>query len=522
MPAMMGQDVFVGIDAGTTGAKVALFDSAGYELGAGYCDYPCTYPHPGWIEQDVEDVWRGICRASQTARAQANVQDETIRSIGLSSQRGTFILLDEQYRPLAPSVLWNDSRAKEMEPLLAERLGIERFRSITGMPMSGSWAIAKLAWLVRHRPDLMRRVRHVCNGQEFFLYRLGADRLESDPSSLTLNGMLDIRRLDWSKDVIEAAELNPSLFPAVGKPASMVGKLSRQAAQQLGLPAGTPVCRGGGDQQCAAVGAGVTKQGLAEVTIGTAAMMVAHLDSPDLVTGPAPYVGGHAVPNKWDAEGGAFSIGSCLKWWRDHFGQLERAQAAECGANVYDLIVASAQASPPGSRGVVFHPFFAGQITPYYDAMARGAFLGLGLDHDRSCLVRAILEGCACEVRFLVEGMARDLEGGISELRMTGGGARSRPFMEIHANVLGRPIVLLRNRECTVLGAAILGAVGSGRFVHIDEAVQAMVAIDHTIDPDRQTANVYQDLFELFRQAYEAQTQSGVYKAIYRFQQRYF
>jgi xylulokinase len=132
----------------------------------------------------------------------------------------------------------------------------------------------------------------------------------------------------------------------------MVGKLSPQSARQLGLPAGTPVCRGGGDQQCAAVGAGVTKQGLAEVTIGTAAMMVAHLDNPDLVIGPAPYVGGHAVPGKWDAEGGAFSIGSCLKWWRDHFGQLERAQAAEQGANVYDLIVKSAQASPPGSRGV--------------------------------------------------------------------------------------------------------------------------------------------------------------------------
>src|SRR5213079_2555373 len=109
------------------------------------------------------------------------------------------------------------------------------------------------------------------------------------------------------------------------------------------------------------------------------------------------------------------------------------------GANVYDLIVESAQASPPGSRGVLFHPFFAGQVTPYYNAMARGAFLGLALDHDRSCLVRAMLDG-----------MARDLEGGISELRMTGGGARSRPFMEIHANVLGRPIVLLRNRECTV------------------------------------------------------------------------
>jgi xylulokinase len=194
------------------------------------------------------------------------------------------------------------------------------------------------------------------------------------------------------------------------------------------------------------------------------------------------------------------------------------AQAAGQGANVYDLIVESAQASPPGSRGVLFHPFFAGQVTPYYDAMARGAFLGLELNHDRSCLIRAVLEGCACEVRFLV----RDLKGGISEMRMTGGGARSRRFMEIHANVLGRSLVLLRNRECTVLGAAILGAVGSGHFADVDEAVKAMVAIDHTIDPDRQTTNLYQDLFEIFRQAYEAQAQSGIYQAIYQFQQRYF
>jgi xylulokinase len=171
---------------------------------------------------------------------------------------------------------------------------------------------------------------------------------------------------------------------------------------------------------------------------------------------------------------------------------------------------------------VLFHPFFAGQVTPYYDAMARGAFLGLGLDHDRSCLIRAMLEGCACEVRLMVDGMAQDLKGGISELRMTGGGTRSRTFMEIHANILRRSLVLLRNRECTVLGAAMLGAVGCGHFADVDEVVEAMVAIDHTIDPDDQTLDLYQDLFALFKQAYEAKAASGVYRAIYNFQQRYF
>lgn len=131
-------DVFVGIDAGTTGAKVALFDGRGNELGSGYCDYPCVHPHPGWVEQNVEDVWRGICQASRIARTRANVPDPALRSIGLSSQRGSFVLLDEREQPLAPSVLWNDSRAKDMEAVFAERIGLDRYRRITGMPISGS------------------------------------------------------------------------------------------------------------------------------------------------------------------------------------------------------------------------------------------------------------------------------------------------------------------------------------------------------------------------------------------------
>ena len=514
--------VFVGIDAGTTGAKVALFDERGNQISSGYAEYPCIHPHPGWVEQEMDEVWRGVCQASRVARLGADVPDSAIRSIGLSSQRGSFVLLDSQERPLAPSVLWNDSRAKDMEALLAARIGLERYRRITGMPISGSWAIAKLMWLAQHRPDMMQRVCHVCNGQEYFLRRLGADRMETDPSSLTLNGMLDIRNLGWSDEVVRAANIDPAVLPPVGKPGTMVGRLSALAAQETGLPAGTALCRGGGDQQCAAVGAGVIKQGLAEVTVGTSAMMVAHLDDPDLVLGPAPYIGGHAIAEKWDAEGGAFSIGSCLKWWRDQLGGDERTVAAEQGSDVYDVMVAMAATVPAGSRGVLFHPFFAGQVTPYYDASARGAFLGLSLDHDRACLMRAILEGCACEVRFMVDGMARDLQGGISELRMTGGGARSDVFMQIHADILRRPLVLLRNRECTVLGAAILGAVGCHSFTGIAEAVEAMTAVERTVEPRSETAEVYDNLFEIFRLAYESNARSGVYSAIYDFQERFF
>ena len=514
--------VFVGIDAGTTGTKVVLFDDCGLVLGSGYCDYPSLHPHPGWAEQDVEVVWTGICGACKGARAAAGVSDERILSVGLSSQRGTFILLDEREHTLAPAVLWNDSRAKEMEAVLAARIQPERYRHIVGMPIAGSWALAKLAWLLRHRSDLMARVRHVCNGQEYFLRRLGAERLETDPSSLTLNGMLDIRRLDWSDEVCKAAGVDPALLPRVGTPGTMVGRLSATAAAETGMPEGVALCRGGGDQQCAAVGAGVIRQGLAEVTIGTAAMMVAYLDDPSLVTGPAPYIGGHAIAGKWDAEGGAFSIGSCFKWWRDHFGAAERCTAEHEGGNAYDLLVALARQVPAGSRGVIFHPFFAGQVTPYYDTSARGAFLGLGLDHDRACLTRALLEGCACEVRFLVDAIDRDLLGGIAELRMTGGGARSGFFMQMHADILNRPVRLLRCGECTALGAAILAALACGYHRSIADAVEQMVVVGHIVEPDSEVVELYAELFDIFRASYEFAAAAGIYQRIYEFQQRRF
>jgi xylulokinase len=517
-----GDDAFVGIDAGTTGATVAVFDRSGAELACGYCEYPCLHPHPGWVEQDMEAVWQGMLAASRQALENAPALRSRIRSVGLASQRGSFVLLDETLRPLAPAVVWNDSRAKDIEDAIATKIDRQRYREITGTPLSASFALAKMAWLKRHRPDMWACTRWICNGQEYILRRLGAERLETDPASLTLNGMLDIGRLDWSEEICRAAGIDPELLPPVGAPGVQVGTLSAEAAEAMGLPVGIAICRGGGDQQCAAVGAGVIRQGMAEVTLGTAGMMVAHLDDPALVKGPAPYLGGHAIAGKWDLEGGTFAIGAALRWWRDHFAQVEVEAGARLGISPYELMVAQAAGAPPGSRGVLFHPFFAGQVTPHYDATARGGFFGLGLHHDRACLVRALFEGCAFEVRMMVDGVCRDLEGGITELRLTGGGAKSALFSQIHADVQGRPIGLLRNPECTALGAAILGAVGAGLFSGVDQAIGAMVHVDRVVEPRPEVRALYDDLFDVFRAAYEGLAGAGWYGRLYEVQNRRF
>lgn len=516
------QAAFVGIDAGTNGVTVTLFDESGRSLATADEAYPCTHPHPGWAEQDMETVWRAICRACRRVRQACELPDAALRSLGLSSQRGTFVLLDGANEPLGPAVLWNDSRAKEMEPVLAERIGRERFRDITGMTLSAAWAVAKILWLWRERPDLRDKTGRICNGQEYFLWRLGAERFETDPASLTLNGMLDIARLDWSPEVCAAAEIPLELLPPVGRPGAPVGRVSAEAARATGLPAGLPLCRGGGDQQCAAVGAGVIRQGMAEITVGTSAMMVAHLDELDLLRGSAPYIGGHGVAGKWDAEGGAFSIGSCLEWWRRELGHAETSMAGVDIDEGWDRIMALAHDAPAGAKGVIFHPFFAGQVTPYYDASARGAFLGLGLDHTRACLFRSVLEGCAAEIRLMVDAFDRDLEGGIVDLRITGGGTKSRVFTQIQADVIGRTLRVPRDPECSVLGAAILGAVGTGHFASLEEAVASMVRIEREIEPNPAVRGLYDDLYGIFKEAYECAAAGGLHTRLYNFQRARF
>lgn len=498
---------------------MALFDDAGRCAASIDESYPCSHPHPGWAEQDMETVWGAICRAARAARQAAGGPDEAIRSLGLSSQRGTFVLVDADVQPLAPAVLWNDSRAKDMEDPLAEAIGRERFREITGMPLSASWAVAKIAWLRKHKPALFEQARYICNGQEFFLHRLGAESLETDPASLTLNGMLDIRRFDWSDEVCGAAGIPMEMLPKVGAPGQQVGQLSAAAAEATGLPAGLPICRGAGDQQCAAVGAGVVRQGLAKITVGTSAMMVAHLDHPDLLTGRSPYIGGHGIAGKWDLEGGAFSIGSCLEWWRR---ELAKGENGEPEAQAWARVMQLADGAPPGAGGIIFHPFFAGQVTPYYDAQARGAFLGLGLHHDAAAMTRAVLEGCACEMRLMVDAFDRDLEGGLSQLQVTGGGTKSSVFTQIQADIVGRPLGIPAEQECTVLGAALLGAVGAGYFATVEDAVERAVRTGRTVEPNRQLSGLYEELFGLFRDSYECLAESGVGRRMYEFQRSHY
>lgn len=513
---------FVGIDAGTTGCTVMIFDQDGRALGHGYREYPCTAPHPGWSEQDLNLVWNGICEAASDATGAASLPADAYQSVGFSSQRGTVGFVDADKTPLCPSIVWNCTRAIEYQAKFAEHISPEEHQTHTGMQLSPLWTAAKIAWMRDNRPEIFEKTRWFVNGQEYFLYRLGAEEWVTDPASLTLNGMMDISKLDWSDRILALCGIDRDRLPPVSVPSGKAGEVSAAAAALTGIPQGTPLCRGAGDQQCAAVGAGVIRQGMAEFTVGTAGVMVAHLDSVDLIEGNNLWWGGHGVPGAWDIEGAAFSLGACLKWWRDNMGRREVEAGEALHLSPYALMVEGAKASPPGAKGLLFHSFLTSQVTPYYDAASRGGFFGIGLYHDRADMMRALLEGCAHEMRMVVDAFQSDIKGGINELRLTGGGTKSAGFAQIMTDIIGMPTRVTRERECTVLGAAILGAFGCGFFASIDDAVAAMVKIESDFQPDQRLSARYGEAHAIYRGLYEAIAEAGQYEKLQAFSAKYF
>ncbi|MDR1514177.1 MAG: hypothetical protein LBS45_00645 [Synergistaceae bacterium] len=501
----------VGIDAGTTGATVMIANLKGRIAGSAYREYPCKFPHPGWVEQDMNLLWKGICEAANEVLGKTGVDPKEIGSLGISSQRGTFVGIDKEWKCLHDSIVWSDARATEEIDWIAKTMGRDRYHEVSGVPLSALWAYAKYKWVRDKRPNLYEKAWKFVNGQEWLLHKLGSDGVFTDPASLALNGMMDVKTLDWSDELLRAINVSRDKLPEVKTPMRQVGTVSKRASEETGFAEGMPICVGAGDQQCAAIGAGVVREGLSEITVGTASVMVAHVDHAKPDPDHAVLFSGHAIPHKWDMEGLAFATGVCLRWWRDTYAQSEIAAARQVGLDPYEIIGLEAAKAPVGCKGYIFMPFFSSQVTPHYHDNAKGGSFGLSLIHDRGMMARAVMEGGAYELRMIVEAMEKVLGKPFDTIRLSGGGAKSELWCHIQADMYGRPVEKLEVSECTTLGAAILGATGAGLFKSIEEAVENMVHPYGFIEPDMSNHAVYSDMFGIFRDAFFALRDADVY-----------
>ncbi len=516
-----GQHYVAGIDAGTTGVKVIISTTGGQIVGQGYREYPCLYPRPGWVEQDVDVVWSQLCEAAQEALSNSLLEPEQIRSLGFSSQRGTLVFVDRAMRPLMPSIVYSDMRSVEEVGWINDHIGADAYHRHCGLSPSSSWSYPKLKWLIDRRPEVYEKTWKILNGQEYFLHRLGAEELVTDPASRTASGLMDIDRLDWSDDLCARIGLDRDKLPPMATPAHQVGVISPEASAATGFAAGMPIAIGAGDQQCAAIGAGIDREGMAEITIGTAMVMVAHIDRPRHDPEHAVCIGGSGMPGRWDMEGFLLTAGSALKWWRNTYANGEVSAAQDLGVDVYDLITLQASKSPIGARGHLSFPYFDGMLSPKVHDHAKGGSLGLSHMHDRKDMARSVLEGVTMATGLVVEAMERVLGRPFEIIRLSGGGAKSPFWNQLQADVYGRPLQRLRCSECTGLGAAILGAVGCGVFTSVEEGVAAMVHPSDTIEPIEQHHRTYTELKGIFADTVDALIDRGIYQRITDFQTAY-
>lgn len=468
----------VGLDVGTSAVKGVAIDGDGSVIASAEAEYPLSTPRPGWAEQDPEDWWRASEQVLASLRVDAGVPE----GIGLSGQMHGLVALDANDRVLRPAILWNDQRTAAECEEIERRVGLELLIELTGNRALPGFTAPKLLWLRRNEPELYARIARITLPKDYVRLRLcGTHATDVSDASGTL--LLDVGRRRWSEEVLAALDVPLGMLPEVFESPEVAGETSD----------GVPVAAGGGDQAAGALGVGVDRPGPVSIVLGTSGVVFAALGGFSADPQARLHTFCHAVPGAWHAMGVMLSAAGSLRWLRD---------AAAPGV-AYDELTAAAAVWPPGVEGLLFLPYLAGERTPHADPNARGAFTGLGLRHDRGALVRAVLEGVAFGLRDSLDLIAelgkRPVLG-----RLSGGGARSRLWVEIVASVLELPLESVSLDAGAAFGAAILGGVAAGVWPEVQSAVAATVRPGTVTEPVAEWSKVYNSRRNRFRALYPA------------------
>lgn len=495
----MAANLLLGVDIGTSGSKAVLIDHAGTVVASATDDYQMRTPRPLWAEQDPRDWWTATVSAIRQVLRDSGAKGEDVASIGLTGQMHGLVLLDGVGEVLRPCIMWNDQRTGPQCEEITRRLGLPRLLDLIANPVLPGFTAPKIVWVREHEPEVYRRAAHVLLPKDYVRYRLtGQYAMEVSDGSGT--ALLDVRNRRWSGQMLAALDIPPAWLPECYESTVPSAGISRQAAEATGLKAGTPVVGGGGDQAAGAVGSGIVRQGVISVTLGTSGVVFAATESFLLEPEGRLHAFCHAVPGRWHLMGVMLSAAGSLRWFRDALGHEELARAAGEGPDVYDLLCQAAATAPAGSEGLVFLPYLSGERTPHPDPDARGVFFGLTLRHDKSHMVRAVLEGVAYGLRDSLELM-RQMGIEITQVRASGGGARSPLWRQVLADVFNSEIALTNVTEGAAYGAALIAGAGTGIYRDVDEACASAIRITERIEPGPAVA-VYEDYYPVYRSLY--------------------
>ena len=495
-------DCLIGVDIGTTGAKTILMDSNGRQLASATEEYPLSNPHPKWSEQDPERWVQAALNTIRDALRKADLSAQNVKGVGFSGQMHGLVLLDEAGGVLRPAILWNDVRTTEQCREIESVVGRETLFQETCNPALEGFTAPKVLWVCQHEPEIYERARHILLPKDYVRYRLtGELAMEASDAAGTL--LYNVRERRWSKPVLDALQIPTEWMPPAYESSDICGRATKETAEKTGLPEGTPFVGGGADNACAAVGNGIVVEGKAAASLGTSGVVLAHTDKPLVDPDMRAHTFCHAVPDRWYSMGVMLSAGGAFRWLRDALCQEEAAQAEKSGADAYDVMSQKAAEAPVGSEGLIFLPYLTGERTPYPDANAKAAFVGLTLRHGKGEIIRAAMEGITYGMRDSLE-IIRDLGVEVTEILATGGGGKSAFWRQMQADIYEAEVTAAAQSEGPAFGAAILAGVGSGVFGSCEEAAEALINIESRTQPNPDVRDAYRRGYSVYRSLYPA------------------
>ena len=483
-------DYVIGCDVGSQGTKAILLSAEGDVAGEAYEGYAIDYPHPLWAEQPVERWLNALTLAIRKLLAESKVPAGNVRALSLATQVDGVIPIDADGQPLHPAIIWMDRRAGAQCDRVRQSLGDEKIFQLTGLNLDATHVAPKIRWLRDEQASIYERAAYFLLPGSYMAHALTGE-LGVDYSNASSTMLLDVYSKTWSAEMAEAFGIDLDRLAPVGAATAPLGTLRADMAESLGLSAETSVMIGCGDEHAACLGAGVTRAGIVGDIAGTAEPVCAA--SPEPAFDPTRLVETHchADPDLWLLENPGFVSGGNLRWFRDQFAKGES----------YAALDSEAMGLPPGAEALTFLPSLMGAMAPTWNEAARGTFAGFTLAHTRGHFFRALLEGTAFAVRDITTQMqAAGIE--LRELRVVGGGAKSRLWNQIKADVTGLQVNVPEITETTALGAAFLALIGVGAYATLSEASEHIVKIRECIDPNPAAQPAYTEAYERYRQTY--------------------
>lgn len=494
----------MGIDFGTEGVRVGIFNREGAPVGFSSSAYRTHHPRSGWAEQDAEEWWSALGNAVPAALRDGNITGGDIAGMSVDATSSTVLAVDTDGRPLRPAILWMDVRASEQ----AERVAATNAAALKYNghgDVSAEFGLPKALWLRDREPDTYERAEHILDCADWVTERLTGEHTASI-NTVTCKYYFDRDAGGWPTELYEKLDATDLLdrFPkqvlGVGQP---VGGLRRSVAEELGLKPDTPIAEGSVDAYAGALGLGIVEPGALALITGSSHVLIAQSAEPVHDPGFWGAYTDAMIPGLYTIEAGQASTGSVVAWFKNQLAGEVRVEAEQRGVDAYDILGDLAHDVPIGSEGLLVLDYFQGNRSPHTDPHARGAISGLSLSHGLGHLFRAVIEGICFGTEDILRTL-RDNEFVPTLTVVSGGPAKSELWMQIHADVSNVPITFTEVSEGPVLGAAIQAAVGAGLYPDLSTAAKDMVRFGRTIEPDAARHEEYRFWVERYRELYGA------------------